>query len=151
MATLDSAERSKRYRSWVYIRVSLLLSTICLSAFQCWKTADISFYQPSEADHSVGLFERVKATVISAGFEKVDEFDNADATVARFTTGRRASDTKAVGSGVVVRYDKESGETTLRFSQLRPLTTEGKEQYKSLVRNLRRRFGNDVVHADELN
>lgn len=61
------------------------------------------------------------------------------------TTATRGDD-----SGVVVRYDKVSGETIVRFSQLRPVTNIGEKHYQLLVIKLKQEFGSDLVRAEEL-
>ena len=135
--------------SWRNLRVALLLSVVCLSGFQCWKTASVSFVDSPGYVDPISFFQRVKTTVAASGFQQTEEFDRADAIVSIFTPIKVAPDIKGDDGGVTVYYDKSSRETTVRFSQLRPFTAAGKKRYRSLVAALKQAFGEGVVRAEE--
>lgn len=133
---------------WRTLRVALLLSVICLSGFQLWKTIRISFVEPADYVDHLNFFQRVKTTVAASGFQQTEEFDRADAIVSIFTPIKVEPNIKGDSGGVTVYYDKNSRETTVRFSQLRPFTAAGKKRYQSLVAALEQAFGVNVVRAE---
>lgn len=136
--------------SWRNLRVVLLLSVICLSGFQCWKTVNVSFVESPGYVDPLSFFQRVKRTVAASGFQQTEEFDRADAIVSIFTPIKVVPDIKGDDGGVTVSYDKNSRETTVRFSQMRPFTAAGKKRYRSLVAALKQTFGEGVVRAEEV-
>lgn len=123
-----------------------MLVAVCLSGFQCWKTSGISF-----VDHpnyrNARFFSEVKAIVVGSGFEQSEQYESANIVVSVFTPIRISGD-KIEDGGLTVHFDKHSGETTLRFSQIRPWTAEGKTRYRLVTELLKRKFGSEAVHAE---